>query len=198
MKKKLSSRELGLLIFLILLVLGLCYYKFLYQPITEKISSVEADTASEQVLVDQYTISSAKMDRMQATVDEVKGSGQGTPIPEYDNSTELMKELYAILGTTEQYTLTFGSVNFPEEGYIVDRPVQMTFQSRCYEDARAVLDSIEGSRFVNQISDLTILFPTAYDGNDVLCSVMGYGRDSWFGDNVTVNLSVTFYELSDE
>lgn len=76
-------------------------------------------------------------------------------IPSYDNSGILMRELYQILANTNEYTVDFSAAT-SREGYIVLRPVSLTFQTGTYEQARAIINAIGSSDNLNQISDVNI------------------------------------------
>ena len=67
----------------------------------------------------------------------------------------LMRELYQILANTNEYTVDFSAAT-SREGYIVLRPVSLTFQTGTYEQARAIINAIGSSDNLNQISDVNI------------------------------------------
>ena len=114
---------------------------------------------------------------MQQKIDEVRASGEERTIPEFDNSGKLMLDLHRILDTAMDYSLDF-SQSTTQNNYVVLRPVTMSFQTRTYAQARAIVDALSESENMNQISDLSIR--------------MDEGRE---GASVRTDLVITYFEV---
>ena len=175
-KKKFSTKETVLLVFLVVLVLGFCYYKIYLQPLQNQITSLQQQTDDVQLQVDSNMIIAAEVNRMQAVIDAKKSDGESHAIPFYDNSRALTAELNDILSTTDSFTLNFGTVT--EDDYLVLRPVSLSFETGSYAQARALIDRLNASDNVMQISDLTLR--------------MG---DSAREGTVQVSMSITYFEV---
>ena len=106
-------------------------------------------------MVDENATRLLQLQKMKAAVAEIKAAGTEKAIPQYDNSGRLMVELYGILGSTEEYSLDYSS-GVVEDGYIILRPIKLSFKTTTYAQARGILDALSGSDNVNQISDLDI------------------------------------------
>ncbi len=155
MKRELSTREKTLLLILAVIVIALGYFKLIYEPVQEQIASYESMTQTEQTEIAALAARVGQMRRMEKAVEEIRASGTERAIPQYDNSGRLMRELYRVLAEASEYSLDF-SGDTSREGYIVLRPVTLSFQTETYAQARAIIDALSGSENLNQISDLSI------------------------------------------
>ena len=155
MKRELTAREKGLLLFLAILVIALGYFKLIFEPIDQQVKDYRANTEQEQTLLDTELVRLAQMNKMKETVERIRASGEEKAIPAYDNSGVLLRELDRTLAAADDYTLEF-SAQKSRDGYIILRPVSMSFQTGTYQQARAILDALCASDNINQISDLTI------------------------------------------
>lgn len=155
MNRELTTREKTLLLVLAVLVIALGYWKLVLEPINEQVASYNDMAEQEQAEIDSSVVQLAQMRKMQKAVEAQKEAGEVRAIPSYDNSGILMRELYQILANTNEYTVDFSAAT-SREGYIVLRPVSLTFQTGTYEQARAIINAIGGSDNLNQISDVNI------------------------------------------
>lgn len=155
MKRALTSREKGMLLFLVIIVIALGYFKLIFEPVQTEIATLKDNTSQEQTLLSSSLVQLEQMHRMQRAIEEIKQDGETKAIPAYDNSGKLMRELYRILAAANEYALDF-SAQTVQDGYIIRRPISMTFYTDSYEQARGVVDALSGSDNLNQISDLSI------------------------------------------
>lgn len=81
--------------------------------------------------------------------------GGSKAIPRFNNSEALLRELRSLLTGTGEYSLDFGD-GTTQQGYIVLRPVSMTYRTGTYEQSRAIIDRLSASDNINRISDLSI------------------------------------------
>ena len=155
MKRELTAREKGLLLFLAILVIALGYFKLIFEPIDQQVKDYRANTEQEQTLLDTELVRLAQMNKMKETVERIRASGEEKAIPAYDNSKALMVELHRILASAQEYSLDF-SAGTTEEDYIVLRPISLSYTTATYTQSRAILDALSGSDYMNKISDLSI------------------------------------------
>ena len=174
MNRAFTTRENVLLIILAILLIGIGYWKFVLEPINDSIAVYQENTTAEQdeIMIDTVTLS--KMKEMERELEEIYASGEAKPLPVYDNSDELLVELNRIMSNSDDYSLNFGSATVLDGGYIVRRPLSLTFTAGSYEQARSILTELHDSDDINQISDLTVKFSDR---------------------TVDVSLSIAYYEL---
>ena len=164
MNRELTKRETAMLLFLVILVIALGYFKLIFEPIQDQTARYQSDTVQEQSELELVRLD--QMQKMQQKIDEVRASGEERTIPEFDNSGKLMLDLHRILDTAMDYSLDF-SQSTTQNNYVVLRPVTMSFQTRTYAQARAIVDALSESENMNQISDLSIRMDEGSEGASV-------------------------------
>ena len=154
MNRELTLREKVLLLILIVLVMTLGYFKLLYEPVSDRIARYREDAAQEQLEIEQSAVKLAQMEKMEQALADIRAAGSKA-IPRFNNSEALLRELRGLLSATAEYSLDFGD-GTTQQGYIVLRPVSMTYRTSTYEQSRAIIDRLSASDNINRISDLSI------------------------------------------
>ena len=88
-------------------------------------------------------------------------------IADYDNLQPVMFELNAILASTDDYSLSFSSVDASQS--IVRRSISLAFTTPSYESAKAVLQQLHDSAFRCMLDSLALSISRA----DAAVSVSG-------------------------
>lgn len=155
MNRKLTLRERMMLLALALIVIALGYYNLLLRPINEQIAEYNSNTEIEQAELATDMALLAKKSKMESALTEFRKNTDAKPIPLFDNSQKLMLELYEALADATDYSLGF-SQGTKTEGYIILRPISITFSTGTYAQSRAIIDALCESEYMNKISDLNI------------------------------------------
>lgn len=183
MKREFTTREKVLLVVLAVLTIAVGYYKLILEPINDSVASyVERTSQEQEEIADKLNIS-ADMTEMQNKVDEITASQNARAIPYFDNSTDLLRELHTILCNTDDYSLQFGTMT--ADDYIMQRPVEMTFKTGSYADARKIIDALYASENIMKISDVNISMD----------KTLSLGNPTNGSDSVQVSMNLTYYEL---
>lgn len=155
MRRQLTAREwilLGLL-GVILLVCG--YLMLFYMPQTAERDRClsEAELCRVQTEAAQFRLEDKR--RMEREL-EALFSADSPPlsIADYDNLQPVMFELNSILAHTEDYSLSFSTVDASQS--IVRRSISMTFTARTYEAAKEVLQQLHDSSFRCMLDSVNI------------------------------------------
>lgn len=154
MNRAFTQREKVLLLVLAVLIIVIGYVKLILQPINEEIESYESLTMEEQTAFSANQIKAARMNLMEKEIEKAKAKGVRREVPAYDNSSNLLPGLYQIMESSVDYSLDFGELVY--DGNVVQRPVEMTFQTRTYKQARAIIDKLYRSGYAMQITDVNI------------------------------------------
>lgn len=154
MNRAFTQREKVLLLVLAVLIIVIGYVKLILQPINEEIESYEGLTMEEQTAFSANQIKAARMNLMEKEIEKAKAKGVRREVPAYDNSSNLLPGLYQIMESSVDYSLDFGELVY--DGNVVQRPVEMTFQTRTYKQARAIIDKLYRSGYAMQITDVNI------------------------------------------
>lgn len=177
MKRHLSSRELVLLGLLVVILLVSCYVMLFYMPMTAERDQLATEIEDNRA---QLTVVQAQVEEKQRMERELEAlfAKPDPPLemPDYDNVQQVMFELNAILALTEEYSLSFGTVD--AEGGIVRRQISMNFTTGGYEQAKAVLQRLHDSVYRCMLSDLNLSI------------------DSGQEDGVSVSGNIVFYEYA--
>ena len=85
-KSKLTARESLMLVFLVVLLIGVGYYMGFYTPLQNEMASIATQSAETDTLITTSMTKVAKMDEMQAELDEIfaRPAEEITEIAPYD------------------------------------------------------------------------------------------------------------------
>ena len=110
---------------------------------------------------EQNQIKAGQMETMQKEIQKAQAKGIRRTVALYDNSVNLMPELYRIMKSSIDYSLDFGELVF--EADFVKRPVEITFDTSTYRQARAIIDRLYNSQYAMQVDGLTVTTEEAAD-----------------------------------
>ena len=190
--KKLSKREKILLAVLVVIIIGVCWYKFIYEPVNNQIAQLNNDLNTEQSDLTVLLPKIKQKNEMKKAVEEIKASGSVEKIPVYDNSKELMVALNKVMSKADSYTINFGQAG--RDGYIFIHKILISFTTRGYKQARQIIDQLTTETFVNQISDVS--FSNSVINREVINK---QGETvSRTEEETRVNLTITFFEIDGE
>ena len=169
---EINRTEKALIVFLSLLLAGLCYYQFLYRPTTREIERLESQQTAMTMELAQVQQRLAQLKKMQAELDELGRIGYTSRMPSYNSIEEETTFLNDILTAAEQYSISFS--NPTRKDNQVRRNVTLRFTTNGYEPARDILRNLTRGDFRCLLGDLR------------------YSRNN---DGVTsVNVNATFFE----
>lgn len=200
-KKALSTRDMVLLLFLAVLLVGVTYYMFYYQPLQKELATISTQSSQtdSSIQVAQARVNS--MDGMQAELDEIlsRPKNEITEIAPYDNAKIVMSQLNGILSASEEYSLAFNDVVIDNATGMVRRTVSMDFSCANYESAKSIIESLSASQWRCQITSVVVStngqgtrteIQQDEEGNDVNVEVY----DGIMTSPVKVKASILFFE----
>ena len=171
-----STREKILMLILVLLLLGLGYYRFIDQPVREAIvqSEAERETLQTELLILQNR--AAALSRMQIELNDMSESGSLSRMGSYNNSKDELALLNDILRDTQQYTISFSNVT--RDGNQIRRNFALQFAVADYAGMQRAIQRLTESEYRCLIGDVSCV--TAVSGSSA--------------GTLTVNATATFYE----
>ena len=172
MSRSFNRAEKALLIVLAIILLGLLYYWFVDQPVRDAITSAKAESDGLWVELNTLQADAARLEKMQAELDEIESSGSVSRMGSYNNSEAELRLLNDALAGTLQYSISFSDVT--RSGNQIRRSFTLQFKTADYDGAREIVESIENSEFRCIIGDIR-------------CTVDN-------DEAVTINAAATFYE----
>lgn len=205
MRRKLTPRETVLLLILVVMALGSAYYMLFYKPTTEEIENTETligDT-QDQIAADQLRL--AQKQKMQEELDAIFAADPDpVSMAPYDNSRNVLHELNAILENTQDYSLSFASVNVDEDSDVIRRNISLTYTSSGYRAALDILQKLHDSQYRCLLKNVSIsLRERSREGSWWYRLLTGYANgvpDTNASDeysDVTVTATLTFFEYAD-
>jgi len=178
-KSKMTTRELVMVVFLILLLIGVGYYMGFYTPLQQELASINGQTADMETQITAAMSKISQMTKMQDELDAILAmpEDQITEIAPYDNKDIVMAQLYSILSATQDYSLTFNDPSVQGDG-TVRRNISMNFTCPSYEEAKTVLRKLADSRWRCLIGNVSF-------------STTG---ESLYDGAVSISTTLTFFE----
>ena len=178
-KGKLTGREVFMLVFLVVLVIGVGYYLGFYTPLQNELSSISVQSGEADTQIATAMAKVNKMNTMQAELDEIFANAGDdiTEIAPYDNKEVVLNQLYGILGRTQDYSLSFTDPDVQDDG-TVRRNISMNFHCESYADAKEVIRDLTDSQWRCLVGNLSI----SSDDEDMMET------------GVTVSATITFFE----
>lgn len=204
--RSLSTREILMLLFLVVLLIGVGYYMFFYQPLQTELTDLANQAADLDSQIQIASVKVASMDAMQAELDEIfsRPASEITEIAPFDNAKVVMSQLNGILSASEEYKLTFQDPKIEDNG-TVRRDVSMEFVCRDYNSAKEIVKALSASRWrclINSLAMDTVEGDREFlRGEDVtgVVTPAGAGEKAPVYDGimtmpVTVKATIVFFE----
>lgn len=177
-----SRREKFLIATLSLLLLVIGWYQLVFVTTTDQVRSLEGRIQGVEDEITEAETKISKMAEMKRVIAKrVQEGAKTTPIPDYDNIKPLMKELDGLMAKTNNYTLSFDSIDFDTGEYIL-RGVGMDFGCDSYEQADTIMRAIVNGPY-----------PCIIDAVDIFAGKMS---SSTGNSKFKAYVHVVFYERS--
>lgn len=155
MRRQLTAREWMLLALLGVILLISGYMLLFYIPQTTEQDRCAAETESCRTETEAARLRLEEKRRMERELEELFAAEvPPLSVPDYDNLQPVMFELNAILASTDDYSLSFSTVDASQS--IVRRSISMAFTTPTYESAKAVLQKLHDSAFRCMLDSLAV------------------------------------------
>ena len=205
---KLTSKDISIIVLLVILVLGVIYYLSFYKPMQKDLASLAAQSVEMDNQIAEATAKVSNMKKMQNEIDQIlsRPKTEITEIAPYDNKEVVFNMLNGILMRTVDYSLNFADPEIEADGF-VRRNVSMHFNCASYEEAKAVIQDLTRSNWRCLVSNCNIVGQNSMeivdeDGETVTISAHGEDEDEEEEDRgidmlhspVSVTATITFFE----
>ena len=155
MRRQLTTREWMLLALLGVILLVSGYMLLFYIPQTTERDRCIGETEACRTEIQAAQLRLEEKRRMERELEELFAAEvPPLSIPDYDNLQPVMFELNSILASTEDYSLSFSTVDASQA--IVRRSISMSFTTGAYESAKAVLRQLHDSAFRCMLDNVNI------------------------------------------
>lgn len=185
MKRQLTPREWMLLGVLGILVIVSGYIGLFYMPMTSERDRCISEAEDCRLETEAAEIRLAEKRRMEKELEEIFAANPDPlSIPDYDNLKPVMFELNSILAETDNYTLTFGTVDTSES--IIRRGISMSFTCGSYDSAKGVLEKLHDSSYRCMLDNLNVSLGS-YSRNN-------FWDEDYYDNSVVVSGNIVFFE----
>lgn len=154
---KLSPRELIMVAVLVVLLAGLGYRVFFYNPLQEELAAVATQSSELDGEIARATAKTGQKKKMQAELDEIFAQPEDKiwEIASFDNKKVVLSMLYGTLARTENYSVNFDDPEEGEDG-TVRRNASLSFDCESYSAAKAVIRDLTDSKWRCVVRDCFI------------------------------------------
>ena len=154
MSREVNAKEKVLLVILVLIILGFCYYRFVDQPVRKNLAKAEAEYTTLQSELTEVRVKIRELQRMQDEIDAITSGGKDSFMPSYNNAKEELAMLNDILNeSVTQYSVAFTNVTRYKDQ--IRRDFRLDFTTPDYESMKAVIDKLTGVDYQCMIGDCT-------------------------------------------
>lgn len=187
MRRQLTDREWMLLCVLGVLLLITSYLFLFYTPMTAERDRCIAERESCEMEIEAAQVRLVEKLRMERELKELF-AGDVTPlsIADYDNLKPVLFQLNTILAGTDNYSLSFNTVDTTKT--IVRRGISMSFTCDSYDQAKEVIQSLHDNPYRCILNDLSISL-----GYSTYNSFYDYSYHS----SVSVSATIVFFEYQE-
>lgn len=169
MKRKLTAREWVLLGMLAVIAAVSGYVMLFYVPMTTARDSALAETETCKLELEAAQLRLAEKRRMERELEEIFAQEEAPlGLATYDNLQPVMLELNTVLSDTQDYSLSFATVDTSQS--IVRREISLNFTCVGYDTTKAVLRRLDDSLYRCMLNHITISLGQSADD---LTSVSG-------------------------
>ncbi len=180
LSRRFTTREKILLLVLALILLAELYFLLVHQRVKREFAEARERT---EIATVSYDLESARAAKKQEMLDKIRKATSDSgvhPLPDYDNSTNVVAYLNGVMAATEEYNLVFNTVDF--NNYVAIRPINMSFICRNYAAVRDIVAQLENGPYYCEVTGLLM---SAEDG-------IGDMR----GEAVSVQMTAVYYEYA--
>ncbi len=172
LSREFTRMEKILIVGLIIILLGLGYYRFIYLESENAIRSAKSEEEMIQQELDSAEEKLTYLQSMQSSMDELKESGNLSWMGSYNNSPSELKFLNDILSDTKSYSISFADVS--RSGDQIRRSFTLQYTTADYEEAQEIMKGLSKGEIRCLIGDVS-------------CTINADG-------SVGMSQSATFYE----
>lgn len=175
-----STREKIMLAALAFVGVLIVWYRFVFIPIQEEVTSIDAQISSAEDELNINQSRTMQLANMRAAIDTYQGEGYvATLLPSFDNTQNLMAYLNGVLGSAQSYNMSFDTPAVDEDDGTVHRSGTITYNTASYADARSIAEAIARGPYSCEVTAIGITDNTVSNSS---------------ANDVVTSLQVTFFE----
>jgi len=200
LSRKFTTREIVLLIVLALLLVTELYIVFVHQRVQRELAEAQSRTEAATVSYEIESVKAAKKENMLEKIDEAEKNDR-RPLPEFDNSTNVVAYLNGVMASAEEYDLVFNEVSFSD--YVAMRAINMSFTCRGYSTVKSIVSQLENGPYYCEVTGLSMSAEGAgindFTWHDITLEDLtdeNFSAEDLSSGNVYVQMTAVFYEYA--
>lgn len=152
MSREFTTTEKILLVVLSIVLLGLLYYKFVYQTTGDMIQTLEEKADSTQTELDVANVKLQKLNKMKKDLENLGVSGNSSRMESYNNSKKETAFLNKVLSDASDYSVSFEEVT--RNGDQIRRSFALQFVTKSYKSAEAAVKKLSEGDYRCLVDDI--------------------------------------------
>ena len=173
-----TPKEKIMLLVLGLLLIALCYYRFLWVPTSEALVAARDRAETLQTDLTMTRIKEAKLKKMQDELDSLGKLELTSRMGSYNNAKAELSLLNGVLEAADTYSVSFASVT--RDGDQIRRNFTLKFTADDFPQVKQIIQHLTESEYRCLLGDVRYAVETRQGSKD-------YGK-------VTVEAAATFFE----
>ncbi len=154
LSRKFTTKEKVLLLILALILLAESYYLLVHQRVKKEMEEARTRTEAATAAYNEESARAEEKARMLQKIQEAEQDDSIHPLPDYDNSTNVVAYLNGVMASANEYNLVFNTVTFSD--YVAMRSINMSFSCRNYAAARDIVAQLENGAYYCEVTGLSM------------------------------------------
>ncbi len=187
-----TTKEKVMLLILCLLLVGLAYYRFLWVPCTDAVSTANSQRESLQT---ELLTAMAKEKQLKKMSDELDALGElqeTSRMESYNNTKAELTMLNSILETANDYSISFSGVT--KDGDQIRRNFSLSFETDSFAAAKQIIALLSKSEYRCLLGDMQYSVALRRLGENETARVTRTVDDVVYAETVNVTTMATFFE----
>jgi len=180
LKRSFTKLERTFLLILVVVLLGLVYYRFVYLPVQDRIAAADTSVIEQQIADEQNKAMLIKSMQDEVSTNQEITTGVVSTYDNFKSEAALLNSIFVPLAETYNYSFETPVAT----NDTVRRAIKISFTTANYKVCRDILQQLHDSKYRCAISDISIS-ATDKSSNTYLTLLTS---------PINCSLSVTFYE----
>ena len=187
-----TTKEKVLIVVLLVILIGLAYYRFVHIPCKEAIQNAHSEREMYETELLAVQKKEAQLRKMKEELDSLGELQSTSRMESYNNSKAELSLLNSILESARDYSITF--VNVTRDGDQIRRNFNLSFTTNNYASAKKIISSLADSEYRCLIGDIKYSATVRRAEKDEPTEGGRWVDDVYYFDVIRVNTSATFFE----
>lgn len=187
-----TTKEKVLIVILLVILIGLAYYRFVHVTCKEAIQAAHAERDMHETELLAVQMKEKQLRDMKEELDSLGELQSTSRMESYNNSKAELSLLNSILVAAQDYSITF--VNVTRDGDQIRRNFNLSFTTGDYASAKKIISSLADSEYRCLIGDIKYSASVRRAEKDEPTVGGKWVDEVYYFDVIRVDTSATFFE----